>query len=70
MNKQKINIDLDSTTDLECDECKEKIFVQAFLIKKISALMSPTGEEALVPVQVFQCKGCGHINEQFLPRQQ
>ena len=33
----------------------------------LSALLSPTGEEAKIPIQVFACAKCGHINKGFLP---
>jgi len=63
---QHIKIDLQNAEDVECDECANTYFVPAFLIKKISALMSPTGQEMMAPVQNFQCSKCGHVNEQFL----
>ncbi len=65
MNKN-INIDLKNTDNIKCEECENETFVPAFIIKQISALMSPTGQETLVPVQVFKCSKCDHINEKFL----
>ena len=35
------------------------------MLKKLSALLSPSGQEALVPVAVFACENCSHINEEF-----
>jgi Zn ribbon nucleic-acid-binding protein len=31
-------------------------------------MMSPSGEEMLVPIQAFACVKCGHINKEFLPK--
>ena len=28
--------------------------------------MSPTGQEALVPIQVYSCGNCGQVPTQFL----
>ncbi len=64
--KQTININVKDAQDVKCDECEGKVFIPAFLIKKISALVSPTGQEIMAPVQVFQCCGCKHINKEFL----
>ena len=36
-------------------------FIQGYVIKKLSAIMSPTGEEVIAPVQVFNCGNCGEI---------
>jgi hypothetical protein len=36
-------------------------------MKRISALVSPTGKEAIVPIPTFACNACGFINKQFLP---
>ena len=35
------------------------------MLKRVSALLSPTGQEAIVPVGVFACEHCGHVNEEF-----
>jgi hypothetical protein len=58
-----MNVDFDQTTGLECDECKNVTFTQVFYIRKLSALLSPTGEESLIPVPTFACTKCGHVNE-------
>ena len=63
---QNINLDLSNVDNIKCDECDNETFVPAFIIKQVSALMSPTGKETLVPVQLFKCSKCGHVNEKFL----
>ena len=64
--KQNINVDLSSADNITCDACGNVTFVPAFVLKNISALMSPTGKETLVPVQLFKCSKCDHVNEKFL----
>ena len=64
--KQNINIDLKNVKNIQCDECKSNTFQPAFIIKHISALMSPNGQETLMPIQIFKCTECGHINQKFL----
>ena len=36
------------------------------MLKRLSALVSPNGQEAIVPVMAFACDTCGHINDEFL----
>ena len=59
------NVDLTHATTLECEECKCKGFKQTMMLKKLSPLMSPTGQEAIIPVAAFCCEQCGHINTEF-----
>ena len=63
---QNINIDLNNVDNIKCDECENETFVPAFIIKHLSALVSPTGQETIVPVQLFKCSKCDHVNEKFL----
>ncbi len=64
--KQNMNIDLTNIDNVKCDECENETFEPAFVIKQISALMSPTGQETLAPIQLFKCSKCDHVNEKFL----
>ena len=59
------NVDLTNATTLECEECKCKGFKQTLMLKKLSSLVSPTGQESIVPVGVFACEACGHVNKEF-----
>lgn len=66
--KANIRLDLSQTTDLECSNCGSKFFHMAYMFKKISALISPTGKESIVPIETFACLECGNINKEFLPK--
>jgi uncharacterized Zn finger protein len=57
----------EQTEALTCDECGNAAFEPAFLLRKVSALVSPSGKETVVPIQLFACNNCGHINEDMLP---
>ena len=52
------NIDLTHAKTMECEECQCKGFKQSMMLKKLSPLISPTGQEAMVPVAVFACEKC------------
>lgn len=45
---------------LECS-CGGKIFQNALVIKRVSAILSPTSEELDIPVQVFVCMACDKV---------
>ena len=59
------NIDLTHAQTLECEKCQCKGFKQTLMLKKLSPLMSPNGQEAIIPVGVFACESCGNINKEF-----
>ena len=59
------NVDLKHAKTLECEECSCKGFKQTLMLKKLSALVSPNGQEAIIPVGVFACESCGNINKEF-----
>ena len=50
-----------------CESCGNHTFVGVMMMKRISPIISPTGKEAVVPIQTFACNACGFVNKQFLP---
>ena len=64
-----LQLDISKTDTIVCEECGNASFIQAFFLKKISALMSPTGKEAIVPMQVFSCGNCGAIPKNMIEQQ-
>lgn len=59
------NIDLTHAKTLECEKCQCVGFKQTMMLKKLSPLVSPNGQEAIIPVGVFACESCGHVNKEF-----
>ena len=64
-----MNIDFSQTTAEVCEKCENDTFQQVYQMRKLSALLSPTGQESMIPIQVFACAKCGHINKGFLPKE-
>ena len=64
-----MNIDFSQTTAEVCEKCENDTFQQAYKMRKLSALLSPTGQETMIPIQVFACAKCGHINKGFQPKE-
>jgi hypothetical protein len=52
-----VNVDLSSADDITCDSCGNYTFLPVMLMKRLSAILSPTGQE----------NACGWINKEFLP---
>jgi hypothetical protein len=64
-----MNVDMSQTTAEVCESCENETFVQVFKMRRLSALLSPAGQESMIPIQVFACAKCGHINKGFLPKE-
>ena len=59
--KKQVQVDLKDAETMKCANCGNSIFIQGYIVKKISAIMSPTGQEVIAPVQVFNCGSCGEL---------
>jgi len=58
-------IDFSKTTEIKCDKCENQTFKQTLLMRKMSALVAPNGQETIIPMAVFACEKCGHVNQEF-----
>tara|TARA_R100001510_G_C7583828_1_gene155861 strand:+ start:160 stop:396 length:237 start_codon:yes stop_codon:yes gene_type:complete len=61
-----MGLKLEDMTDIICENCGCRYFNQVHAFKRVSALLSPTGKEQIMPVPSFRCSDCGHINEEFI----
>jgi len=58
-------IDFSKTSQIKCESCDGSTFKQTLLLRKMSALVAPGGQETIIPMQVFACEKCGHVNKEF-----
>ena len=61
-----VSVDLSKADTIKCDDCGNYLFITSYVIKRISAIMSPNGQEGLVPVQVYSCGNCGKVPKTLL----
>ena len=64
-----MNITLDKTTPVECEKCSGQTFKDVVMLRKASRFVTGTAQDALIPIQVFACTSCNHVNDEFLPTQ-
>ena len=65
-DKLQQQLDMSKATPIKCDNCGNSTFKQTLIISKLSALLSPTGQETIIPSAVFACEKCGHVNKEFV----
>jgi hypothetical protein len=61
-----VQVDLKQADTVKCDDCGNYLFITSHVIKRLSPIISPTGKEALIPVQVYSCGNCGKVPKMFL----
>ena len=64
--QQQVQVDLRDAETIKCEDCNNYLWIQSFVLKRLSALVSPSGQEALVPIQVYSCGNCGKVADGML----
>ena len=64
--QQQMNVDISQTTEMKCEKCGNNTFKQTMMLRKLSAIVSPNGKETIIPVGVFACESCNHVNKEFV----
>ena len=60
-----LDVDMSKTTAYICEECEHDVFNMRYKMRKLSSFVSPSGQDAIIPIQVFSCDKCGHVNKEF-----
>ena len=60
-----VQVDLKDAETMKCDECGNSVFIPAYFIKRLSPIVSQTGQEAIVPIQVYSCGNCGKVPDKL-----
>lgn len=66
--QQQLNIPLDKSTPLVCEECQNETFRQVFFLRTVSKFIAGTDQDGLIPIPSFACTNCGHVNNEFQPK--
>ncbi len=62
-------VKFEQTSGVICEKCKEAVFSEALILRKVSRFLVATtsNKDTLIPVPVFYCVNCKHVNKEFLP---
>ena len=60
-------IDIRTLPNVLCDECGHNNFRSITRIKRISPLLSGKSKEEFIPIDLFICDKCGHLNKALNP---
>jgi hypothetical protein len=54
---------------MTCDECGHEVFQEGMMLRKVSKFLTGNPQDGLVPIPVFVCQKCQHVNQEFLPKE-
>jgi len=63
--QRQMNVDISQTSEMKCEKCENNTFKQTMMLRKMSAIVSPNGQETIIPMAVFACESCNHVNDEF-----
>ena len=64
--QKQVQVDLNDAETMKREDCGNSVFIPAFFLKRLSPLVSPTGQEALIPIQVYSCGNCGKVPDKLM----
>lgn len=51
--------------NIVCDECGSKLFKPAYVLKKVSSLVSASGRQEIVEIPLYVCAKCGKLPKEY-----
>jgi hypothetical protein len=67
MSQQQSTLDINSTTEIICENCGNNTFRPIFFLRKLSRFLSPDGNDKVIPIDSLACLNCNHVNKDFSP---
>jgi len=65
----KLNMAIEDLEGVQCENCKCEIFAEGVMIRTVSALLTGTGKEGIVPIPAMYCIKCQTVVDRLLPEE-
>ncbi len=67
--KPKLDINLkDQSEPVTCEKCTSLVFVEGIMLRRVNKLLIGADQDGMIPIPVFSCQMCGHINSNMMPK--
>lgn len=61
-------IRFEQTSGMVCEKCHSMLFSEAYILRIVSRFLVPSAnKDQVIPVPVFYCINCNHVQKEFLP---
>lgn len=64
-----MNITLDKTSAVECDECHKNVFTQGQFMRRVSKFLLGSDKDQYTAIPIPYCVNCGYVNREFIPQE-
>lgn len=65
-SQQQVTLEMmKNATEMKCEECGNDTFQEVLKIRKLSKLYTGQSKDTIIPIPMFACTKCGHINKDF-----
>lgn len=64
-----LKVSLDKTLAIVCEECGSQAFQEAMMLRKVSKFLTGDAQDGVLPIATFVCVKCGHVNDDFMPKE-
>ena len=62
-------VTISDTEAVKCEKCGGEVFTQGFMMRRVSPILTGDGRPGIIPIPVFVCDKCGHVNSEFIPEE-
>jgi len=64
-NELRPQISLKDADTVKCEMCENETFQEVLSFKRVNKLLTGAAQDTLVPIPIYKCDKCGHINAEF-----
>jgi hypothetical protein len=61
----KVNLPLNQTLQIECEECGNDTFTQVAFLRRASKFLTGAPQDTISPIPTFACAKCNYVNQEF-----
>ena len=58
-----MSVNLSEAETIKCEHCGNILFIESYVLKRVSGILSGTGKDIIAPLQMFSCGQCGAVQK-------
>jgi len=62
-------VTISDTNEVICDKCQCNTFAEGMFLRSVSPILTGQPKTSYIPIPVFHCVACGHVNIEFVPEE-
>lgn len=62
-----VKVNIEELEDITCSSCGNYTFIPVMFMKKVSVLLTQSGKEEILPIQIYACNVCNMVLPSSIP---